>query len=78
MENKKSITKKNLIQARISIENSNHKEIELEKKTINEELERSKRYLIEEVLYDGKELLNEIERKGKKSVWNRILDFIFK
>jgi hypothetical protein len=77
-ENRKKVSINKLTDANNALRQSHYNEIEIEKKTITEELERSKRYLIEEVRHDGEHLLNEIERREKKSVWSRLLDFIFK
>jgi len=78
VEKKIAIDAKKIKQANFEIEKAHYNEIELEKKTINEELERSKRYLVEEVLQDGESLLAEIDRKEKKSFLSRLIDFIFK
>lgn len=75
-----AIDAKKIAQTNLEIEKAHFNDIEVEKKVIQEELERGKRYLIEEVLYEGEELLAEIDQRErkKKSVWNRIMDFIFK
>lgn len=65
-------------QTNLNIAKTQQNEIEFEKKIINEEIERNKRYLIEEVLIDGESLLKEIERREKKSLWSKFMDFIFK
>ena len=62
----------------LELDEVQNNEIEKEKFIINEELDRNKKYLIEEVLEDGEFLLKEIEKKEKKSFWNKFMDFIFK
>lgn len=62
----------------LELDSAQYEEVEKEKVVIIDELDRSKKYLIEEVLEDGETLLKEIDRKEKKSLWDRIMDFIFK
>ncbi len=73
-----SIDAKKIEQTNLEILKANFNDIEVEKKSIAEELERNKRYLIEEVLYDGRDLLDEIDRKENKSFITKLIDFIFK
>lgn len=75
---KNKLEDKKLQIVKLELAEADYKEIEKEKLTIIEELDRNKKYLIEEVLADGESLLQEIEKKEKKSFWNKFMDFIFK
>lgn len=63
---------------KLELDEAQYKEVEKEKSVIKEELDQQKKYLIEEVLEDGEFLLHEIEEKRKKTLWDKIMDFIFK
>lgn len=54
------------------------KEIDLDRISNNDEIEKNKKYLIEEVLENGNDFIAEIDKRDKKSFWNKIMDFIFK
>lgn len=75
---KNKLEDKKLQIVKLELDEAQYKEIEKEKLTINEELDRNKKYLIEEVLADGESLLQEIEKKERKSFWDKFMDFIFK
>jgi len=63
---------------KLELDEAQYKEVEQEKLLIQNELDQSKKYLIEEVLEEGETLLKEIDQKEKKTLWDKIMDFIFK